>query len=67
MSHVTDKLMLQTATVASKGSIITERTAASTKDLGRVKVGGMAIRFKSASAGTKDSGRVQIGGMAIRF
>ncbi len=40
---------------------------ASTKDMGLVKVGGAAIRFKSASAVTKDAGRVQIGGAAIRF
>ena len=40
---------------------------ASTKDAGRVKVGGVAIRFKSATASTKDAGRVRVGGVAIRF
>lgn len=40
---------------------------ASTKDSGRVKVGGVAIRFKAATASTKDTGRVRVGGVAIRF
>lgn len=38
-------------------------TPASTKDTGKVHVGGAAIRFSS----TKDTGKVHVGGAAIRF
>jgi hypothetical protein len=39
----------------------------STKDLGRVKLGGSAMRFGASDAATKDSGRARFGGSAMRF
>ena len=39
----------------------------STKDAGRVKIGGSGIRFIDTPASTKDSGRVRIGGSGIRY
>ena len=67
MSHLNNESAAQIASVSAEADVKTVATVASTKDAGRVKVGGMAIRFKSAPASTKDAGRVQIGGMAIRF
>ena len=48
------------ATPVSKPTV----APASTKDAGKVQIGGAAIRF---SASTKDAGKVHIGGAAIRF
>lgn len=49
----------KTAPVAIKPTA----TPASTKDTGKVHVGGAAIRFAS----TTDAGKVHVGGAAIRF
>ena len=50
---------VKTTTVATKPS----QTATSTKDAGKVHVGGSAIRFASVA----DRGQVQVGGSAMRF
>ncbi len=64
MSHLNDEIVAQTATVATVVETKTIVAAASTKDAGRVKIGGGAIRY---AANTKDAGRVKIGGGAIRY
>ena len=53
-------------TKSIKATPVSKPTAApaSTKDTGKVHIGGAAIRF---SAPTKDAGKVHIGGAAIRF
>jgi hypothetical protein len=38
-----------------------------TKDDGRVKIGGGAIHYSDPAPSTKDTGRVKIGGGAISF
>ena len=53
-------------TKSIKATPVTKPTVApaSTKDSGKVHVGGAMIRF---SAPTKDTGKVHIGGAMIRF
>lgn len=67
MSHLTNEIATQITTAASEGAKVVERVSASTKDSGRVKVGGVNIRYNSANASTKDAGRVRVGGVNIRF
>ena len=68
MSHVSNETTTLTRTDRLDADVSTVSTApASTKDSGRVKVGGVGIRFKAASVATKDAGRVRVGGVGIRF
>ena len=52
-----------TITEKSAPVAVKPTTPASTKDTGKVHVGGAAIRFASV----KDIGKVHVGGAAIRF
>lgn len=53
--------MTKSATAPVSNS--TKTAATSTKDAGKVHVGGSAIRFAS----TRDTGKVHVGGSAMRF
>ena len=66
MSHATN------VPAATKNAVATKpmragTAPANTKDAGRVKFGGMGIRYTTAPVNTKDAGRVRFGGMGIRF
>ena len=65
MSHLNNEIAVQTETLVA--DVATSVSAPSTKDSGRVKIGGAAIRFASLPSMTRDAGRVKIGGAAIRF
>ena len=68
MSHLSNEIATQITADAIDTAPKTVQTApASTKDSGRVKVGAVNIRFKSADASTKDAGRVRVGAVNIRF
>ena len=64
MAQVKLDVAAPTAVIASEVKV---ETAASTKDAGRVKIGGGTMRFKSAPAATRDAGRVKVGGGTIQF
>ena len=66
MSHTLSAVATQT--VANKGAPNCRiYVDISTKDTGRVKIGGSCINFGATSASTKDAGRVKIGGSCINF
>ena len=67
MSHLNNESAAQIASVSAEADVKTVATVASTKDAGRVKIGGAAIRFASLPTTTRDAGRVKVGGAAIRF
>ena len=66
MPHITEA----STTAASFVEIQAVRavsTSASTKDSGRVKVGGSGLPFAGALNTTKDTGRVKVGGSGLPF
>lgn len=66
MSHLNSEIVAIATTVPAI-DVTNKLAAASTKDAGLVKVGGISMQFKSAPASTKDAGRVKVGGATIQF
>ena len=63
MSYLNNETVTQTTDAAVETD--TKLANASTKDAGRVKIGGATISFKAFNI--KDAGRVRVGGATIRF
>lgn len=61
MSQVREQSAIKTSTVK-----VVVTSSASTKDAGRVHVGGGMMRFAKSSS-TVDAGRVHVGGGMMRF
>jgi hypothetical protein len=63
---MSQNIALSAASVSHTAEAVSTTPVATTKDLGRVKLGGASIRFDGA-ASTKNSGKVRLGGASIKF